>query len=889
MRLSALFRRARLDREQNEELRFHLDMQTEKLMKQGMSREAAARQARIALGATPVAISEDTHDVRGTSGMDDIGRDVVFGLRQLRRSPGFSVAAVLTLALGIGATTAIFSVLNGVLLRPSPFAHSDRLVMLWETDTRSGTTREPGAWPDYIDFRDRTRTFDALAAFVGSEVNLAMEGRDPVRIAGMRTTHNYLDVVGMRPLIGRYFNAAEDQPGGAKVVVLGENLWRTTFDASPAVIGTTIRLDEESWEVVGVVPDGADFGMDQIHSKAAYHGAYSGDGVVSLWAPLQANEAQYSRDTHPFLLLGRLGPGASVAAAQTEFAAIAADLERTYPSNTARGAYVEALGEVVFAGSRPTLFLLMGVVVLLLIVSCVNVANLLLARGASRGRELAVRRAIGATGRRIERQMLAESFTLAALGGLAGIGVAFVGLRLIVAFAPNDIPRVANAGIDLPVLGVTLITSIIVGLLFGMMPALQSRGADLISALRGDAPNASLSPARRRLGNGLVIGELALAVSLAVCAGLLLRSFQSVLGISPGFNPEQVYKAQYELPTTRYPRDFSKWPNWTEHHRVREAIVDGGRAIPGTAAVAVAGAHPLNAGFTNSWQVIGREAEGTDWPEISVRFTTAGYFETVQAQLVRGRGFELSDDASNAPVVLINQAAADRFFVNQEPIGQQLRFWGIARRIVGVVGNERIKGLTVAVPPITYAPLAQNPGNSGVLLVRSSADPQTVMAAMARVIRDVDPQLAVYGVEPLEATLLASVGERRFALYLVGAFAAVTVLLAMIGVHGLVSYLAAQRTKEMGIRMALGATGRSVIGLVLRGTLALAGIGIVVGLALAAAGSRLISGLLYGVSELDVITYLVVAGAVVLAATVAGLVPAVRAARTAPITATRGD
>jgi predicted permease len=888
-RFDALFRRTRLDREQTEELRFHLDMQTEKLMKEGLPRAAAERQARIALGATPGVITEQTHDSRGTMPLDDFRRDVLYGLRQLRRSPGFSVAAILTLALGIGATTAIFSVLNGVLLRPSPFAHFDRLVMLWETDTRSSTTREPGAWPDYIDFRDRAKTLDGVAAIMGSELSLDTEGRDPLRVSGAATTANYLDLVGMRPLLGRYFTAEEDRPGGPKVVVLGEALWRSMFQASAGVVGTTIRLNEEQYQVIGVVPDGFDFGLDQIHKHAAYHAPYSGDGVVSVFAPLQASEQQYSRDTHPFLLVGRLAPGLSAAAAQTELAGVAADLERTYPSNTGRGAFIEPLGEVVFGGSRPTLYLLMGVVVLLLVVSSVNVANLLLARGAARSREMAVRRAIGATGRRIHRQLLSESVTLAVLGGLAGIAVAFGGLRLILALAPNDIPRVDNAGIDLPVLGVALGISVLVGVAFGMMPALQSRGADLIRALRGEAINASLSPSRRRVGNALVIGELALAVSLAVCAGLLLRSFQSVLGVDPGFNAQQVYKAHYELPATRYPTDFSRWPNWTEQHRLVSSIVEKARAIPGTASASIARAHPLDEGFTNSWQVVGREAEARDWPEISVRFTTADYFETLDAQVLSGRGFALTDDAAAPPVVLINKVAADRFFANQEPIGRELRFWGTARRIVGVVGNERIKGLTTEVPPMAYAPLAQNPSNTGVLLVRSSGDREAVMSGMVSAIRAVDPQLAVFGVEPLEETVLASVGERRFALFLVGAFAAVTVLLAIIGVHGLVSYLAAQRTREMGIRMALGATGGSVIGLILRGTLTLAGIGIVIGLVLAAAGSRLISGLLFGVSQLDVATYLIVAGIVVLAALVAGLTPALRAAQTAPLAATRGE
>jgi predicted permease len=886
-RVRALVGRARLDAETREELAFHVDMHAASLERRGLPRAEAERIARVSLGSATL-VREETHDARGVSAVDDLRRDLVFAARQLRRNPAFSLAAIFTVGLGIGATTAIYSVLNSVLLREPPVGHADRLVMVWETDRRSGTTREPGAWPDYLDFRDRTRSLDGLAAIMGRAASLERAGVDPQRLAVVATTHNYFDLVGVRPRLGRFYSADEDRPGTPTVAVLGERLWSTAFNRDSSVIGQTLRIDERVAQVIGIAPADAEFGLDQIHAHAAYHTQYDDRAPVDIFVPLKASADEYSRDTHPFLLVGRLAPGTTVAVAQSELARIAEDLERTYPgSNTARGVMVEPVSTVVFGASRPVLYLLLGAVILLLLVACVNVANLLLARGAARGRELAVRRAIGASPARIDRQLLVEALTLATLGGAVGLVAATAGLGLIVTLAPAGIPRIDETAIDGRVLIVALVTTVSVGLAFGLAPAIDARGRDVIGALRGTTPNASLSPSARRFGHALVVGEVALAVAVAVGAGLLLRSFRTVLGVDPGFHAERVFKAQYQLPQSRYPADFRTWPNWTAHHRARQTVLDEARSIPGLQAASVAAAHPLDAGFTNSWTVVGREAEGRDWPEISVRIVSRDYFATLRVRLVRGRAFAATDDAAGAPVALINETTAHRFFAESEPIGREIRFWGIARRIIGIVGDERIKGLTTESPPTTYVPLEQNPSNSGVLLVRSTADPEAVMGAIATAVRRTDPQLAVFGVEPLQDTMLASVAERRFALYLVGAFAIATLALAFIGIHGLVSYLAAQRTKEMGIRMALGASRGAVAALVLRGTLALAGLGIAIGLSLALLGSRVLETLLFGVSRFDPATYGAVAVLAIGAALVAGFVPAARATRAAPMLATR--
>jgi putative ABC transport system permease protein len=887
-RALALVRGTRLDREHQEEVRFHLEMQARKYQQAGLPPDEARRRAAVDFGGR-VRAREAAREARGVGALEDLGRDLQHGLRQLRRSPSFTIVACLTLALGIGATTAIFTVVDRVLLRPVPFADAKELVMVWETDRASGTTREPASWPDFVDFTGRARTLRGMAAFVSQEVNITADGAEPDRMSGMRTTHQFFPLLGITPVVGRTYTAGEDRPGAGAVALISESAWRGRFNADPAILQRTIRVDDVPTQIIGVVPDETDFGMDQVHELAAYHAPYAAAGRVDLWMPLGADERVLPRDTHPIIVIGRLAPSASVATAQTEFTEITADLERAYPVNVNRGAFIESFDDAVFARSRPLLYLLLVAVTLFLLVACVNVANLLLARSTTRVREVAVRGALGASGRRLTRQFMAESVLLALIGSVAGVGLAHFGLRALLGFAPPDIPRLGEAGLDGRVLLTSLVLTILVGLTFGMVPVLQALRVDVMGILRGEAGAVSQGRERRRLREGLVVAELAMSVALAICAGLVLRSFASVMNVDAGFNAEGVLKAQYQLPESRYPRDFSKFPNFTEILQFDQRLLARVRALPGVESAAIASAHPLDAGFTNSWRVIGREAEAAEWPEISVRVTTPSYFGTMGLSLIKGRLLQDTDDTHAPAVAVINATTAKRFFASQEPIGQRLAFWGLPRLIVGVVQDERIHGLTEATPAATYIPLAQAPASSGVLLVRGAGDPMRLAGSVRQAIRDTDPQLAVYGLEPFTATVLTSVGQRRFAVLVLGVFAVVTMALALIGIHGVVSYVAAQRTREIGIRLALGASRRSVIALVIRGGLVLAFAGIVAGLAGAVAGSRLLTGLLFGVSRVDPVTFVVVPLAVVAATLAATWLPARRAARAAPLTAIRSE
>ncbi len=819
--------------------------------------------------------------------------DLGLAFRALRRSPGFAGVAILTLALGIGANTAIFSVVDGVLLRRAPVDDLERLVVVWETDRNSHTIREPASVPDYLDFVARSRTVGPLAAVMSDEVNLTPPAGEPVRLAALRITHGLLPMLGIRPIAGRSFTEDEDRARGPAVAMISESLWERSFGRDPGVLGRTLRLDEQPYSIVSVAPEVADFGVLQILSGAAYSRGFAdrGDRVrVDVWLPLQPDPESSPRSTHPIFVLGRLAPGAGLGAAQQELSAISADLERAYPENAARGVFIEPLGAVVFGPVRPALLVLLGAVGLVALVACVNVASLLLARGAARAREVAVRTALGAGGGHLARQFFAESAVLTLVAAAAGVAFAYGGLRALLAIAPPDVPRLSAVAIDLRVLAATLGLASVVALAFGLVPTLQARGVDVQTTLKSEGAGApGLWRARGRLRSALVVAELALAVVLVVGAGLLIKSFWRLQQVDPGFRPTGVLKAEYQLPASRYPVDFRVWPDFKEMHAFTSRLLSRAATLPGVEEVGIAGNHPLDPGFTNSFTVVGREAEARTWPEISVRRVSPGYFRTVGLALQRGRLVGEMDVTAGQPVALVNEAAAHRFFGDRDPLGERIAFWGAARTIVGIVANEKFQGLSETAPIAVYVPIAQAPSASGagVLLVRASVDAEALASAVRGAIRDVDPALAVFGVEALDSTVARSISQRRFTMLLVGLFAAVALVLAAVGVHGVLSYTVAQRTREIGIRMALGARPGRVVGLVVGQGLVLALVGLALGFAGAVGLTRALERLLFGVTPTDPATYLAVGGFLALVALGASYIPARRAANVDPLVALR--
>lgn len=814
--------------------------------------------------------------------------------RMLVANRAFAIVVILTLALGIGANTAIFSVIDGVLLHLAPIDGFERMVMVWETDRNSGTTREPASVPDYLDFVRLGRSFAQLAAFMGDEMNMAPPGGDPVRLAALRVSHQFLPMLGMKPVLGRTFTEEEDRTCGTGVVLISESLWDRSYGRDPSVIGRVLRLDEKPHTIIGVLPDTADFGVLQILSAAAYSRSFADHGdrmKVDVWAPLQPDPQSLPRDTHPILVLGRLDHGATIASAQQEMTGIAGELERAYRSNAGRGAFVERLEEVVFGPVRPPLYLLLGAVALVLIAACVNVANLLLAHGANRVREVAVRSALGARGSVIARQFFIENLVLTMIAAGTGAALAFAGMKALLAIAPPGVPRLAEVAIDLRVLAITLGASLLVGFGFGLVPTLQAQRIDLQTALKGASPNATAGQRRGRLRAALVVAQLALAVVLVIGAGLLLKSFWHLLQIDPGFHTTGVLKAEYQLPPSRYPADFSVWPKFKEMHAFTDALLRRVAALPSVGSAAIAGNHPLDPGFTNSFVVVGREAEAKSWPEICVRRTTPGYFLTVGLPLVRGRLLSNSDSTDAPPVLLVNKATAERFFPGTDPIGQKIAFWGARRTIIGIVANEKFRGLEASAPLAVYVPLAQAPSanGAGVLLLRTNGEPRALASAVRALFRELDPALAVFGIEPLEETLSKSMSQRRFTLLLVTLFATLVLALAAVGIHGVLSYEVTQQKREISIRIALGAQRAHVMRHIVGRGLALVLLGILIGVAGALALTRLMANQLFGVATADPLTFVSVVFFLATVAFVASYIPARRAAEFDPVQALRAE
>jgi putative ABC transport system permease protein len=609
-----------------------------------------------------------------------------------------------------------------------------------------------------------------------------------------------------------------------------------------------------------------------------------------VWLPLRADPATAPRENHPIFVLGRLAEGVPLSAARDEMTEIASALEAAHPrSNRSRGAFVEPLGDVVLGPVRPAFYVLAAAVGLVLLVACVNVVSLLLARSSMRAREIAVRTALGANSWHLLRQFLAEGLVLTGAGAIAGILVAGWVVELLVALAPAGIPRVSDVSIDLTVLAATLTLALLVALVVSLVPAVHAWHLPVEQALRAETGRtSSAGPSRRRMQSALVVAQFGLAIVLAIGAGLLIKSFWHLRAVDPGFRAGGVLKLEYQLPESRYPQRRGGFPNWPQVRRFHDALLQRVSSLPTVEAAAVAGHHPLAGGFTNSFVVVGRETEASTWPEISLRFVSAGYLRVSGLPLLSGRDLRGSDDPESPLVVLINDSARQRFFPGQDPLGHQIAFWGIARTIVGVVANERIHGLEQPTPPAAYVPFEQVP-LAGTLLVRVGGDPMSAAPAVRSVFRELDPGLPVFGVEPLEETLSSSLAERRFTMLLLGSFAGLTLFLAAVGVYGVLSHGVVQRTREIGLRLALGAQRSSVLRLVIGQALVSVAAGLVVGVAGALVVTRWLGTLLYGITPTDPLTFITAAAVLVLVALAASYLPARRASRVDPAVALRMD
>jgi putative ABC transport system permease protein len=803
--------------------------------------------------------------------MESLRQDLAYALRRLSRSPVFTLVAVATLALGIGANTAIFSVINGVLLQPLPFPEPERLVLVSQVWKGKPTVVSP---QNFLDLQAQAGSFASMAAYDNGGVILT-GGGTPTRLEGAQVSASFFDLLRVAPALGRGFLDGENDPARSKVVVLGHRLWSERFGADPSILGRTIQLDRTPFEVVGIAPAG-----------------FSYPESAQLWTPLEYDEVFRHRSRGAWYLtaIGRLKDGVPVEQAGREAALVGARLAQQYPdANEGVGATVGSLHESMVGKARPALLVLLGAVGFVLLIACVNVANLLLARVAAREPELALRSALGASRSRLLRQLMTESVLLSVIGGAAGILLASLSLGSLLALQPADMPRLDEIRLDRTVLAFATVLSLVTGLLFGSVPALHMARRATAQSLREGA-RSLIGGHGGPLRAGLVVGQVALAMVLLAGAGLLGRSFMRLRHVEPGFDPRSALTFRIALPESAYPEEPAR-AAFVSELLARLAAVPGVRQVGAVMGLPLGGTR-----FNLSFEVDGRPAlTPAQQPSMEVRVATPQYFGTMGIPVKRGRGFLPTDVAGSLPVAVITEAAAARYFPGEDPLGQRITLgWrrpdGKPRAggvVVGIVGDVREHGLAMDYPAEIYVPYAQLPVTAMDLVMRTSVAPESLLPSVQAVLHGLDPEMPAARPRTLEAIVSRSLGEPRFYVTLLGAFAFTALALAALGIFGVMSYLVVQRSREIGIRIALGALPRDILRGTLREALLLAGAGVVLGLAGALGLSRTLRSLLFELSPNDPATLLAVAVLLTVVAVLASWLPARRASRVDPLAALR--
>jgi putative ABC transport system permease protein len=856
-----------VEQEVDSELEFHIEMRTRDNMARGMDREAARAEAMRRFGDVG-RINEACRDIgrrrdremRRTEWLGELRQDFTYAARYLRANPGFGLAAVVTLALGIGASTAIFGVANAVILRPLPFKDPDRLVRIYETNP--STPRFSASDPNYLDWRARSRSFAELAAYGGGGASLVGDG-EPERLGGARVTHTLFPLLGVSPRMGRTFTADEDRAGaGARVVLLSHGFWQRRFGGDPGILGRSLNLDGQAYTVIGVMSQTFNFPSE-----------------TDVWFPLAPDPAS-RRDNHTLGVVGRLRPGVTVAQAEAELGAIAKQLGREYPASNAEwGVSLQTFRDwIVEPGLRDRIRALLYAVGLLLLMACVNVANLLLARASTRGREMSVRAALGAGRGRIARQLLTESLALALTGAAVGIALAALAMRILRKVGGDAVPRLDEMSLDLRVLGFAIAASLVTGLLFGLAPAIRVSRTDLQNVLRSGSRVAGAG----RLRSVLVVASVALAMLLLVGAGLVGTSFVRLMRVDPGFDAEHVLTASLALPSSRYQGN-----RISDFHA--EALQRISR-IPGVRAAGMTNIAPFSGGSTAiGFTVVGRPPlRPGEYPQADWRSVTPGYFQALRIQLKRGRLLSEADGRNDRAIV-ITETMAKRYWPNEDPVGRQILTEGGSRpfTIVGVVGDIRDQTLEAEPNPLIYLSYRQVGWPWMWLVVRAAGEPTSIAGAVRREIWAIDKALPLANVQPLTQLVTEVAAQPRLTMLIFGLFASAALALAVIGVYGVVAYSVTQRTREIGVRVALGAQPARIVGGVLGHGMRLALAGIVLGLAGAYGLARFIAAILYGTEPTDAVTYAMVALVLATCAALASLVPARRAARVDPVAALR--
>lgn len=866
LRLRSLFRRGQVEAELNEELRYHLERQIEVNTAAGMSVEEARYAALRAMHGLDQR-KEECRDMRRVRLIEDLWQDFRFGLRSLLKRPGFTAIALLALALGIGANTAIFSLVNAVILQPLPYRDPDRLISVYGTRNRS--TQGSVGPTDFLDYRSQNKTFEQFAASGSMMLPMNLTGSgEPERLNASIITGNYFDTFGVRPALGRGFSLENEKTGQDHVTVLSHAFWQTRFGGDPNIVNKTINLDGKAYEVLGVMP--AEVVLPQ---------------PAQLWVPINfdADPEMKMRNARFLRGIGRLKEGVTLDQAQTDTDLIAAQLEQQYPdSNTGWSLRLIPLREILVGGSRTMLFILFGAVGFVLLIACANVANLLLVRAAARQKEIAMRTALGASRLRIIRQMITESLLLAIFGGALGALLAVAGVKLLVSLGEDNIPRTANVKIDATVLAFTLLISLATGLLFGLAPAIRTMKENLVDALKDGIRGGSEATVKNRTRSLLVVFESAIAVMLLIAAGLLIRSLVALQNVDPGFDPNNVLTLRVDLPRHKY-NTPEKASNFFEQLETRVA------GLPGVEAVGLITDLPLSGEARDMpYRVEGRPAT-SDIAFVDFRRVNKNYFSAMRIPLRRGRNFTEQEVRQSDKAIVVSQAFVDSVFPNEEALGKRLIIWSGIRNepyeIIGIVGDTRYQSLQGEPSATMYVPTRELLFVN--LVIRTQGDPLSLVGGVRKEVNALDPDQPIAAIRPMTEWVAMSAAGARYRTTLLGLFALLAMILAATGIYGVMSYSVAQRTQEIGVRMALGARPLDVLKLVVRQGMMLALIGVIVGLAGALALTRVMSSLLFGVTERDPITFVAVAALLIVVAFISCFVPAHRATRVDPLIALR--
>lgn len=795
--------------------------------------------------------------------METIIKDIRYGIRGLIKRPGFTTVAVLTLALGIGANSAIFSVLNAVLLRPLPYADADRIVRIEETEGKGGMGVSP---PNLLDFQQQNQTFESIAGYARGSFILTGAG-EPLRVQSCEISADLFSVLGVKPLIGRSFLAADERPGQDRFALISHGLWQSRFGGNQALLNQQITLDGLSYTVAGVMPNGFEF---PIQSER-----------VEIWTPLeQPEDLAQLRGAHYLDVVGRIKTGVSLAQARADLDAIASRIAQQYPKEVSGKTTVVPLKQDLVGQSQPYLLMLAGAALLVLLIAVANVASLTLARAAERQKEIALRTALGASKSRIVRQLLTESLILSFVGGLAGVTLAGWSTGLLAAIAPGDLPRFQSIYVDGRVLLFALGLSVISGILLGLIPAWRSANADLQVRLK-EGETRSASAPRQALRKALVVSEVTLALVLLCGAGLLIRTLWKLNSVNPGFDPDNVLVGELVLPTTKY-RDAGRQTIFFQQ------LIERIKASPGIESVGGTSSLPLSG--TNMVFFASVEGRANSTLPASFRSVSPDYFRTMRIPLLKGRWFEDRDTAASQPVVVINETMARQISPNyEEALGKRIKhgFRNQVAEVVGVIGDVKYAGLDQQTRPEMYAPFAQRAWPFMRIVARSNSDPSLVAAAIREAVRAIDPDQPVDKMMTMSSVVSASFVGRSFYMQLLGTFAALAFILASVGIYGVVSYSVAQRTREIGIRVALGARRSDVLGLVLKEALRLTALGVGLGLIGAFAATRVLRSLLFEVKPTDPATFIFLSLLLTLVALLASYIPARRATKVDPLVALR--